>query len=151
MPVFSDVNLNIFVSFSEANQHFVGRRENILFLRPSTETVHWLLKRTQKYSAQQSNPWKYIKILWVPVLGNLMENAMQMFDFSFQSLKAYKYTCFDRLQRWMQVIPETVLVIAVTLAKISWKDIYQWFFLWAGSSPYVHSRHETLKGGFKAI
>lgn len=35
MPVFSDVNLNIFVTFSEANQHFVddfvGRRENAFF------------------------------------------------------------------------------------------------------------------------
>lgn len=46
-------------------------------------------------------------------------------DFLFQSLKAYKYTCFDRLWQWMQVVSETVLVIAVTLAKIPWKDIYQ--------------------------
>lgn len=42
MPVFSDVNLNIFVSFSEANQHFVddfvGRRI-LFFLRPRSETL----------------------------------------------------------------------------------------------------------------
>lgn len=58
-----------------------------------------------------------------------MENAMQMFDFLFQSLKAYKYTCFDRLWQWMQVVSETVLVIAVTLAKIPLKDMYQGFLL----------------------
>lgn len=57
-----------------------------------------------------------------------MENAMQMFDILFQSLKAYKYTCFGRLWQRIQVVSETVLVIAVTLAKIPGKISISDFF-----------------------